>query len=249
MSLIFPVVMVVLVVGWYLYGHRKMAQGMAENADKNVGSVATRLGMSVVEGDPQINLLYFQQPSGDFKRTIRLAGQPYGRPTSLIIIDGQQTAELIVARRVTHTFGCYLEAALAMNCAAFEVVLREPNKYLMPQPEFAERSDLVETSTGNPLLDQQFIVRAQDPRVGPFLASALMLLSTHHYVHLVGEGQRVWMPLTRMALPYFSSSAEECLLGLETLAASLEGKPAPAALAGAHSFGAPAVGAPSTGHP
>lgn len=227
---IFPVLALIAIVAWAIYSRKKLAQAQVEHADKSLGAVASRLGMTLSEGDPNLNLLYFQQPHGDFTRRLHMAGQPYGRPASLTVVDGQKTSELIVMRQVTHTFGCFLETTLGFHCPAFEVVLREPNQYLIPNQEFGEREDLVPASTGNPTLDQHFIVRAQDPRLAPALASALNLLSTHFFVHLAGEGQRLWMSFTRVGLASLASAAEEYLLALESAAAGLEGKPMPAQL-------------------
>jgi hypothetical protein len=78
-----------------------------------------------------------------------------------------------------------------------------------------------------------FVVRSADPRVVPPLAAALQVLSTQLYVHLAGEGNRIWMSFARMGLPYFSSAPEEFLLALESAACALEGRPAPASLGGA----------------
>jgi hypothetical protein len=229
---IFPVLIGIAMLAWVFINWRKQQQAYVEHSDKAVGAVATRLGMTVQEGDPTLNLLYFQQPSGDFQRRLYLAGQPYGRPASLTVVDGQKTSEYVVMRRVTQSFGCFLEVTLAVPCPAFEVVLREPNQYLIANQEFAERQELVEASTGSPLLDGHFIVRAQDPRMAPALSSALSLLSTHHFVHLAGEGQRVWMSFSRFGLPSLASAPEEYMLALETAACGLEGKPMPAQVSG-----------------
>jgi hypothetical protein len=222
--------MVPLVLGLFLYQRRRMATTLAANTDKTLGVIASRLGMRVVEGDPNINLLYFQQPSGDFKRSFRAEGQPYGRLARLTIVDGQKTNEYVVAKKITHTFGCFLEVTLGLRVHAFELSLRSPNQYLVPNLEFAERPELQTVSLGDPLLDQTFVVRSVDPQLPARLVPALKLLSTQQVVHMIGEGDRIWLSFSRFGLASLSYAPEELLLGLEAAACGLEGRPAPAGL-------------------
>ncbi len=180
---------------------------MAANADKNLASIAQRLGLSIAEGDGNVNLLYFQQPVRDFSRTIRLAGQPYGRPVEFLITDGQKTSEYRVARKITTTFGCWLETkASALMLPPFEVALRSPNQYLVAPQNLADRPQMAEASTGDPQLDAKFVVRTSDPRIAPALVPALRAISGELYVHIAGEGERLWSSITRMGLPYSSWS-------------------------------------------
>jgi hypothetical protein len=223
-------IMIPLVIGLMVFQRRKMSGAMAANADKTFGAVTQRLGLQITEGDPNLNLLYFQQPSGDFKRLLTARGQPYGRVSRLTIMDGQKTNEYIVARRITTSFGCFLEVETQANLPAFELSLREPNQYLVPHLEFAERPELTTVSCGNAELDRLFVIRAVDPRIAAALVPALQLLSTQHAVHLAGEGQRIWMSFPRMALAAFSYCPEEFLLALESAACGVEGRPAPAGL-------------------
>jgi hypothetical protein len=207
-----------------------LSGALAANADKNVGAVAARLGLHVTEGDPNTNLLYFQQPTGDYSRQIVARGEPYGRPVSFTIIDGQKTSEYLVARKVTTKFGCLLEATTQVNVPAFELYLRQPNQYLVPPVEFADRADLKDTPTGVPDLDALFVVRSADPRVAVALVPALKVLSTSLIAHLAGEGNRIWMSFGRYGLPYLGTGPEELLLALESAACGLEGRAAPAGL-------------------
>jgi hypothetical protein len=229
----YVIVMVPLVLGYYLWSRRRLSSALASNSDKNVGAVAARLGLQVTEGDPNTNLLYFQQPTGDYARQIVASGKPYGRPVSLTIIDGQKTSDYLVARRVTTKFGCLLEAATQVNVPPFELYLRQPNQYLVPPIEFADRADLRETLTGVPELDALFIVRSADPRVAVALVPALKVLSTSLVVHLAGEGNRIWMSFSRFGLPYLGSGPEELLLALESAGCGLEGRAAPAGMGAA----------------
>jgi hypothetical protein len=228
MTTIFVALVLIGTAVLFIVQRKRLGQALVDNADKSIGAIASRLGLAVVEGDPGTNLLYFQQPAGDFERKIRLAGQPYGRATTFLIVDGQKTEELLVARRITRRYACILDVQTNVAFPAFEVSLRKPNEYLVPDLGFAERTDLHEVSTGDAQLDALFRVRAADPRLGRALVPSLILLTSHLYVHMAGEGNRVWSALTRMGLPYFSYAPEEILLSLETAACALEGRPAPA---------------------
>jgi hypothetical protein len=219
-----------LVIGLLLFQRRRLSGALAANTDKNFGAIAARLGMRVTEGDPNLNLLYFQQPSGDFKRLLCAEGRPYGRTARLTVMDGQKTNEFIVARKITTSFGCFLEVETSVALPAFELSLRNPGQYLVPHLEFAERPDLATASCGDPELDRLFVIRAADPRLAAALVPALKLLSTQQAVHLAGEGQRIWMSFPRLSLSMLAFTPEEYQLALEAAACAVEGRPAPARL-------------------
>ncbi len=223
-----PVLLGGLAIAYAIWGRRRLAATLAENTDKTFGAIAARLGLTVSEGDATVNLLYFQQPNKDFKRTLRAAGQPYAHPASLTILDGKSTSEYLVMREITTSFGCFLELGSSATLPVFEVVLRSPNQYLVPNQQFAERAELVPVATGNAALDGLFSIRASDPRIAPALVPALELMSSMLYVHIACAGPRLYVSFTRFGLAYFASAAEEYLLALETAACALEGRPLPA---------------------
>lgn len=220
------VVIVVAVLAMVVWSRLRLKQGLAENQDKTFGAVADRLGLTVEAGDRNQNLLYFQQPSGDYQRQLRASGTPYGHRTFFTIVDGVATSEYVVYRRITHSFGCYLEVELATEVPTFEAVLRSPNEYLVPTQSLADEPGLNEVAG-----DAKFVIRASDAAVGKTLAPALELLGQQTFVHLAARKNRLWIAFTRMGLPYLSYAAEEYLLALETAACALEGKPLPARVA------------------
>mgnify|MGYP001326760918 CR=1 FL=1 len=230
MPLPLVVALVVVVLAMVVWQRMRLSQSLAENKDKTLGALAARLGLADEEGDPALNLMFFQQPSGDYQRQLRASGAPYGRKAAFILLDGVATSEYIVYRRITHSFGCFLDVELAREVARFEVVLRAPNEYLLPLQGMADDASLKEAKTGNPQLDGRYVVRTADPALAPLLAPALEVLGQQHFVHLAGQGNRVWSSFTRMGLPYLSYAPEEYLLALETAACALEGKPLPARL-------------------
>ena len=49
-----------LVIGFLIWQRRRLSAGLSANTDKTLGAVAQRLGLQITEGDPNLNLLYFQ---------------------------------------------------------------------------------------------------------------------------------------------------------------------------------------------
>ena len=224
-------VLVIVVLGLFIFQRMKLKQGLAENQDKNFGAVADRMGLRVETGDPNTNLLYFMEKMGNYDRELRASGQPYAHIASFLVKDGVKKQDLIAVRRITRTYGCFLQLKLRQPIAPFEVVLRNPNQYLIPTEDMAERVDLQEAPSGNPTVDAQFVIRTLDPRVAAALVPALQILSAQLFVHLAGDGDELWVNVTRMGLPYFSAAPEEYMLAVETAACALEGLPLPARMA------------------
>ena len=226
----FVYILVPAVLGLLVFQRIKLHGALAANSDKTFGAVAGRLGLQVVSGDPKVNLLYFQQPARDYQRSLIAEGRPYGRPTRFTVQDSQKTSEYLVAKKITQSFGCSLQVETPIQLPAFELCLREPNQYLVPDLTFAERPDLVSVGHADPELNRLFVIRAVDPNLIPILTSALKLLSTLPTVHLAGEGSRIWITIPRIGLGSFATSPEEYLLALETAGCSIEGRPQPARL-------------------
>jgi hypothetical protein len=239
-----PLLLLGLFGVYYLYMMRAQKALVAEHRDKTLRAVAERLGLTVIEGDPELNLYFFQQPVLDYRRRAVCEGRPYGRPTRLLLVDGQSTEEHLFSRTRTISFGCFLEVPCPAQIPPFEVSLRAPNEYLVPPVFLDDLQGLFEVSTGDPTLDATVRVVSHDPRVGPLLAPALRLLATQPYVHMAGASGTLTISYSRYALPYLAHSPEEQLLALETAACALTGRPAPAAPALGTSGASGMAGAP-----
>jgi len=105
-------VIVIAVIAMAIWQRLRLKQSLAQNEDKNFGSVADRLGMRVEAGDPNTNLLYFMQQRGSYKRELRASGQPYAHPATFVVMDGVEKTNYLVYRRITHSYGCYLDVKL-----------------------------------------------------------------------------------------------------------------------------------------
>ena len=224
-----PLLLLGLFGVYYLYMMRAQKALVAEHRDKSLRAVAERLGLALVDGDPDLNLYYFQQPSSDFRRRAVCEGRPYGRPARLLLVDGQSTEERLFSRVRTVSFGCFLEVACPVQLPPFEVSLRAPNEHLVPPVFLDDVPGLRDVATGDPTLDATLRVVSTEPRIGPLLAPALRLLAGQPYVHLAGITGTLTISYGRYALPYLAQAPEEQLLALETAACALEGRPAPAA--------------------
>lgn len=207
---IYVFAIIALSVGMFVWSRMRLRAGMAAAAGMELGALATRLGLQVVEGDPKINLYYFQQPSRDYTRTIRLKGQAEGLEVTFTIVDGKETSDYLVYRKIVDRFGSALDAVCPGELPAFEVVLRKPNEYLVASPELNDRN-LPRVSTGDASLDATYEVRAADPGMGPLLVPALQAFSGQLYVHLASDGRRVWCSFTRYGLPSFANAPEAYL--------------------------------------
>jgi hypothetical protein len=224
-----PVIVYILppvVLAMVVYTYVARSRGMAATKHATVSSLAQRMEMAVVEGDPTLNLYYLSQPNSDYKRSILLKGTPYGRSVEFEFTDGTRKQDYLVLIKTTYTWGCYLVARTAVAFPDFEISLRQPPQYLEPTLVMPE---LPEVRTGDPAIDQHFRIASRDQRVGPAVLACLRLLVGQQYVHLVGKNGAVMIPMTRYGMPYFVHSAEHYLYALETLASGLEGKVAPTA--------------------
>jgi hypothetical protein len=217
----------VLVVALFIYSYVARKRGMAASQHATVGALAQRLGLNVLEGDTKINLYYLSQPNRNYRRNIRLEGAPYGRRLRFDFTDGHRTQDFLVAVKVTTTWGCFLVAEVAVPFPEFELTLRSPNQYLVPETIMTH---LLEAPTGDPRLDAAYRVAIADPRWASALIPALQALSGQVYVHVVGQGNTVMISFSRVGLAYFANAAEQYSHALEVLACSLEGKQPPAAL-------------------
>lgn len=222
----FVYVLVPIVLGFFVWSIVMRKKGIAQTQHATVGALAQRLGLSIVEGEPSMNLYYLTQPGRNETQSIRLQGTPYGRRVEFDFTNGKRTQDFLVLVRTTYTWGCYLVVYLDGHAADFEVTPRQPTQYLEPEVML---SHLPEIASGDPLIDATYRIVASDPRVGPALAPALQQLSGMLYVHLVGQNGVVMVPITRTGLNYVVHDAERLLQAMVTAAGALDGRASMAA--------------------
>ena len=186
-------------------------------------SVATRLGFTVTEGNPRLDLARLPPPHpGDFLRRSEAQGAPFGRPCGLTVVDGIATAgvDSPTPGASTPLWSAVLEAELAVEVPAFELCLQGRWTEL----ELAERlasGALFDVSPPDPAM-AHLLVHAADPRVVTALTPALPALYSLQVVHLAGEGRRIWTSFPRLWWHLALGSLQDHVSALETAARALE---------------------------
>jgi hypothetical protein len=243
---VYSYVMIALFVGLVIFmkvrGKAMTANHEAENSQYRLGSLAQRLGMAIVEGDPMFNLFVTNRwqdlgqatskvgwsPTIDRPEIrVRLAGSPYGHPAELTYYDRLETQDKILERVVKRWFDARLSVATTAAFPDFELVLRTPGQYVEPTEQFA----LPAQSLGDATLDRQFRLKCADARLGPAIAPVLGPFMPLGYVHVVGQGGKIAFVMTEYGMPVALYSIEAVLLVLESMACVFEGRPPPGAYA------------------
>jgi hypothetical protein len=242
----FPVlwalVMVVVFGGMFLYQKKMREQSAATYAQYGLADVAGSIGLSVVEGDPMLNLMLVHQAHSDEKMSAqgnmlqklagdsakdtraRAAGQVWGRAYEL---SYHQRSELDVGITVK-TWKLYFDFSLAcvsqVDVLPFEILLRTPQQSYM-QPKI--QTELPPQSTGNAHLDSLLVVKCNDPRFAAAIVPALIPLMTLPWVHLVGSGREIRAITTQYTHSCLLMNLATYQKSLEHIACILEGRPVP----------------------
>lgn len=205
------VLILIVVVGYLLYARfargSAIAAANATYADMLARDVASRLGLQVVEGSPEQNLMMLhhthvttdmeQRRDGGLLGTnvegkssgVRLEGMPHGRrQTFVYALDSELERQNVVGGGTyTRALRFALTTEVKATFPEFEVVLRAPNAALRPTQAFA----LPAQQTGLPAIDAALLVTTNDPAFARVLGPLLAPLTGHTYVHLVGRDQRL----------------------------------------------------------
>jgi hypothetical protein len=212
-------------------------------AHLRAGELATRLGMTLVEGDPQHNLATMSvQPAtqnvysakgflkqvavsnlggtlGEFK--LRMTGKPYGSDAELVLYC-KQDFEPGVTENVTTTWSD-LRLTVHTRCAIppFELRLRKEMTGLESR---APEQHMPPQSFGDAALDQRFRLESYDPTLPRRLATTLGPLANAIYVHVTGSGSQLSFVMTPATVNATAPSLEQVLHVLAAMAASFEGR-------------------------
>ncbi len=215
-----PIVLALLI---YQLVMRK--RGLASTQHATLAVLAQRLGLTILQGDPKLNLYYLTSPNKNYKRTIHMQGHPYGHQASFGFTDGFKTSDYLVMVKHTTTWGCQLIVRPNVQIPDFEIVHRRPARYLEPK---RVHDRFPEVGLGQPQLDSKYKVTTLDPRVTAAIAHVAHLFEGKTYFHIAAHGGAVMIPLTRLGMPYFVHAAEDMLYMLEALVHALEGTSIPA---------------------
>jgi len=246
-------ILVLGVVVFFLIRQKKLTAGWEQtNAKFRLSEFAQRLRLSIVEGDPNFNLMMAatatdsQAPvattggvvgalkevakaEGRQAKNIRvlLRGAPNGRPTEYVYFHHEDLDVGIVINKLTTTFDCRLTIRVARPFSPFEIVLRKPGMAMDAPPVMS----LPPVSLGDPLLDAKFILSTVDPSVAPALAAALAPLVNLAFFHIQAHDQSMHFVMTTFGSSAVLPSMEQVQYALEQMAAALERRAAPGAMA------------------
>ncbi len=229
--IVWPVVMVLVLVGTMVWRKRAMASMGQQFANFRVGTLAPQLGLQLVEGDPEFNpmMLYADtQRQGMMKngemieRRVRMAGRPLGHPVEFIY-HSRVRCEIGFSGTTLHKlFECRITVLTRATYPDFEVISRTNAFGHIPQ-----KLPLPPQSFGNAMLDQQFAVASSDARVGPVLGGVIggfAALATAG-VHLVAENGGISFVMTETNITSAIYHAATIIQGLESVARAVGSAP------------------------
>ena len=220
-------------IGFWLFMRKKALAGHAQMEQKDerarVGEIAKRLGLSVVAGDPNFNLMHTGRwkDLGDARGTtghvsrpdieVTLQGESGGRATQLIYVDKIRVQQDILSREIHRWFDARLIIKVRAPFPDFEIYTRNPNEHARPEPQLA----LVPQSFGDAALDSQYILKTGDPRVGAAVAEALKSTPPLWYTHFIGTDGTIAFRAVEHSAPLLGD-AEKILMVLDEMASAIE---------------------------
>ena len=177
-----------IIVPFAILRWRAARKVRTDHAGHRADALAQGMGLSVVDGDPTLNLMlaHHEHTQKSRKRThVTLHGTPAGRATTFVYDFDNRAG----------TFRCRLSVQGPQAFPAFEVTLRHPARYHEPDRELP----FAPVAVGDPVLDARFDVRAEHFGVGPALVPMLSAMSDWTHVHVVGAGGALHWTATRTA--------------------------------------------------
>lgn len=209
---LFPIIGAAAVV--YMLWARKRAALSQDQQFSNyrAGELAQRLGLQLVEGDPNFNL-FIRHANVDVRSgpkdkrpihiQIRMHGAPHGVPLELVYLYRveQETSFSTITWRTW--FDCRMTARAARAFPPFEVISRNA-----PLGPIAQVQALPPATTRNPAVDATYLVATSEPGVAELLGQVMAGFSTFENsgVHLVGDGQQVAFVMKQDKAPLLASA-------------------------------------------
>lgn len=242
MSLL-PVLVIAGVLAYFFLVHRPRLQAATDvartdSANLVASAIASRFGLSVVEGDPSTNLMlayhdHLQtdaKPTGEdgffvaadrVKRTgVTLRGAPNGRDTEVRYWIETKIEPGIAVTQYTRTLDFRVATQMPHVIPDFEIVLRRPSALLAAKRRLA----LPEQRTGDETVDGALTVTTQSPDFARHLAPLLRPFVGHTYVHILGCGGSVALLSSHETSSYAAYFLDDNLRFQHALADSLAGR-------------------------
>jgi len=180
-------------------------------AKYRVGNMAQRMGLTIAEGDPKLNLVQATQEhaakfesgtGGNFlsrllnstKETkVRLVGAPRGRPTEFVYHRRHDTKDRVLVITQESWFECRMSLQVPPGFPEFEIVRQSPHMGAYG-PKARPELPLPPQRFGNPQLDSKLKLTTAGPALGPTLAPVVGALGSLEFVHVQGrDGAIHWL--------------------------------------------------------
>jgi hypothetical protein len=209
---LFPVLGIAAVVFFVIRQRQTLKTQDQQFSNYRAGELAQRLGLTLVQGDPLFNL-FIRQANVDMQRgpadkrpihiEVRAQGAPHGVPLEFLYLYRveQETGFSTVTWRVW--FECRLSAQARQPFPPFEVLSRTT-----PLGPIAQTQSLAPVPTGNPAVDQTYVVATREPGMAALLGQVLPLFGEFQTsgVHLVGDGRSVSFVMKQDKAPLIASA-------------------------------------------
>lgn len=203
----------IAVCGYLVWQRKNMAKNLdQQNANYRAGQIAQRLGLRLVEGDPNFNI-FIRQANVDVLRgptdqkpvdiKIHMQGEAQGVPLEFVYAYRVEKQTGITTITWRTWFDCRMTVHVKRPFPAFEVVSRST-----PIGPIAQTQPLAQNPTGNPQVDAAYLVATQEPGMAQWLGQVLpnFAVFVNAGVHLVGDGQRVSYVLQQDKAPLAASA-------------------------------------------
>jgi hypothetical protein len=249
-TIVIAVVTIVGTFGFMIFMKKRINNQMSH---LRAGEVAQRLGMQLLEGNPEHNLATMSvQPSvnnigsakgflkqmvvakvggslGEFR--LRMAGQPYGLNTELILYCKQELETGVIEDVETTWYDLRLTVHARCAVVPFDLRLRKETAGLETRRD-CDAPRMPAQRFGYAALDDRFVLETPDPGLPHRIANVIGTLSAHlMYVHLTGSANQLSFVMTPASVMATSMSLDQLLHVLVSLAAVFEGRAVPPARA------------------
>jgi hypothetical protein len=220
---LWPLLGLFFAIGIAFWQRKRLHTGESDHAYARAGAVAERLGLELVEGDPNTNFVYARalgtKRSGVMPEVrVRLEGAPGGRHTAIHYYDRTDVAHGVL--QTTHTTHIDARIVVAVHEAfpAFEVMMKDYGHFAAHvRPQLRANP----CPTGDAQLDGLLQVKCADPRVAPVIAEGLRSFLGSQYVHIIGMEGTLTFQCTAVTTS-FLGTADQVHLALVEMAESLE---------------------------
>jgi hypothetical protein len=238
---IYTVVAFVAIAALYggarLFQKRMVQSAGAKYPEAQLSHLAQHLGLEVVAGSPDFNLVTWEMSAPQvsmqnplaqtaFDYHIEARGKPQGRSTSLTIQIKREidVAVPLLKRTITTTDFCALEVEVGAPLPCFELVLLsgQTDALRAKTVHGQTRTDMQKVSFSNPTYDAAFDLTSNDPNVAARLGGSLAALTGLNFVHIVGQPGRLGFHFPLLGYYALSTQAELYLQALLALAKSFE---------------------------